>query len=111
MTCSTGCWARYGELLAVQYSDPQRMTFHQLVVDTYAAQHPDGAEPRAVQSVAIHLMTLYLFVERDVNPALGTRLHRRMVWGVSRILDRFSVVDQAAAAAVRYSLRASCGVR
>jgi len=32
-------------------------------------------------------------------------------WGVSRILDRFSVVDQAAAAAVRYSLRASCGVR
>jgi len=69
MTCSTGCWARYGELLAVQYSDPQRMTFHQLVVDAYAAQHPDGAEPRAVQSVAIHLMTLYLF-ERDVDPAL-----------------------------------------
>jgi len=79
MTCSTGCWARYGELLAVQYSDPQRMTFHQLVVDAYAAQHPDGAEPRAVQSVAIHLMTLYLFVERDVDPALGPRLHRGMV--------------------------------
>jgi len=33
------------------------------------------------------------------------------VWGVSRILDRFSVVDQAAVAAVRYSVRASCGVR
>lgn len=79
MTCSTGCWARYGELLAVQYASPERMAFHLLVVDAYAAQHPDGDDPRAVQSVAIHRMTLHLFLERDVDPALGTRLHRQMV--------------------------------
>jgi len=79
MTCSTSCWQRYGELLAAQYSDPERMVFHQLVVDTYAVQHPGGDDPRAVRSVGIHLMTLCLFLERGVDPALGTKLHRRMV--------------------------------
>jgi hypothetical protein len=55
------------------------MAFHQLVVDAYAVQHPDGADPRAIRSVGIHLMTLCLFVERGMDPALGARLHRRMV--------------------------------
>lgn len=79
MTCSPACWARYGELLAVQYSDPERMAFHQLVVDTYAVQHPGGDDPRAIRSVGIHLMTLFLFLERGTSPSLGTSLHRRMV--------------------------------
>lgn len=55
------------------------MAFHQLVVDTYAVQHPDGDDPRAIQSVGIHLMTLCLFLERYTDPSLGTRLHRRMI--------------------------------
>ncbi len=79
MTCSPACWARYGDLLAAQYTDPLRMAFHQLVVDTYAVQHPDGADAHAIQSVGIHLMTLCLFLERGTDPSLGTRLHRRMV--------------------------------
>lgn len=79
MTCSPSCWARYGDLLSAQYSDPARMAFHQLVVDAYAVQHPDGADPRAVQSVGIHLMTLCLFLERSTDPSVGARLHRRMV--------------------------------
>lgn len=79
MTCSPACWLRYGELLAVQYADQRRMAFHQLIVDTYAVQHSDGDDPRAVQSVGIHLMTLCLFLERGADPSLGTRLHRRMV--------------------------------
>ena len=79
MTCSTSCWQRYGELLAAQYSDLERMVFHRLVVDTYAVQHPGGDDPRAVRSVGIHLMRLCLFLERGVDPALGTKLHRRMV--------------------------------
>jgi hypothetical protein len=79
MSCSPACWQRYGELLAVQYAEPDRMAFHPLVVDSYAVQHPDGNDARAIQSVAIHLMTLCLFLERGVDPALGTRLHRRMV--------------------------------
>jgi hypothetical protein len=79
MLGSAACWRGYGELLAAQYSDPGRMRFHQVIVDAYAAQHPDGDDPRAVQSVAIHLMTLALFLERDVDPALGTRLHGQML--------------------------------
>lgn len=79
MTCSPACWARYSDLLAVQYANPRRMAFHQLVVDTYAVQHPDGDDPRAIQSVGIHLMTLCLFLERGTDPSLGTRLHQRMV--------------------------------
>jgi len=79
MSCSAACWAGYGELLAVQYSDPERMAFHQAVVDAYAVQHPGGADPRAIRSVGIHLMTLCLFLEHGTDPSLGTRLHRRMV--------------------------------
>ena len=79
MTCSPACWARYGDLLAVQYASPQRMAFHQLVVDSYAVQHPDGDDRRAIQSVGIHLMTLCLFIERGTDPASGTSLHRSMV--------------------------------
>lgn len=79
MTCSPACWVRYGDLLAAQYSNPDRLAFHQIVVDTYAVQHPDGDDPRAIQSVGIHLMTLCLFLERGTDPFLGTRLHRFMV--------------------------------
>ena len=79
MTCSASCWQRFGELLAAQYADPGRMAFHQLVVDAYAVQHPDGDDPRAIQSVAIHLMTLCLFLEEAVDPSLGAALHARMV--------------------------------
>jgi hypothetical protein len=83
MTSSPECWAAFGRLLAVQYGDSTRMAYHQLVVDAYAVQHPGAGgqdpDPRAVQSVGIHLMTLCLFLEHGADPALGTQLHRTMV--------------------------------
>jgi hypothetical protein len=80
MTSSPGCWSGFGELLAKDYSSADRMTFHQVVVDTYAAQHPgSGALPQQVQSVGLHLMTLCLFLECATDPALGTALHRKMM--------------------------------
>lgn len=80
MLSSPGCWREFGELLAADYSSRHRMQFHQLVVDSYAAQHPgDGDLPQQVQSVGLHLMTLCLFLEEETDPALGTALHRRMV--------------------------------
>jgi hypothetical protein len=80
MTGSAGCWGGFAELLASNYSSPQRMTFHQVIVDAYAAQHPgDGALPQQVQSVGLHLMTLCLFLESATDPALGSSLHRKMV--------------------------------
>ena len=42
MTSSPECWAAFGALLAVQYSEPARMAYHQLLVDAYAVQHPGG---------------------------------------------------------------------
>jgi hypothetical protein len=100
MRGSAACWRGYGELLAVQYSDPRRMRFHQVVVDSYAAQHPDGDDPRAVQSVAIHLMTLALFLDRDVDPALGTKLHGQMV--ARPVFHRLERPDGAAAGALNF---------
>ena len=80
MTSSAGCWRGFGELLVADYSSPERMTFHQVVVDAYAAQHPgSGALPQQVQSVGLHLMTLCLLLENATDPALGPALHRRMV--------------------------------
>ena len=79
MTGSAACWARFGELLASDYSSGERMAFHQVLVDSYAAQHPGDGGRRAVQSVGLHLMTLCLFLEHGVDAALGTALHRRMI--------------------------------
>lgn len=80
MTSSAGCWGGFAELLAADYATPQRMAFHQVVVDCYAAQHPgSGSTPQQVQSVGLHLMTLCLFLENGTDPSLGTALHRRMV--------------------------------
>jgi len=60
---------------------------------------------------AVQAGTPAAWVAGDEVYGADPNLRRTVRWGVSRILDRFSVVDQAAAAAVRYSLRASCGVR
>jgi hypothetical protein len=79
MLGSAACWKGYGELLAVQYGEPERMRFQQVVVDAFAGQHPGDGSPPAVRSVAIHLMTLALFLEQGVDPAHGHRLHRLMV--------------------------------
>ena len=76
---SAACWAAFGEVVAADYSSAERMAFHQVVVDTYAAQHPGAGDRRQVQSVSLHLMTLCLFLEHDVTPSLGPELHRQMI--------------------------------
>jgi len=79
MQGSASCWKGFGLLLEAQYSDPQRMQFHQLVVDSYAVQHPGSNSNQQVQSVGIHLMTLALFLEDGLDPGLGTQIHQEMV--------------------------------
>ena len=81
MQSSPGCWRVFGELVAADYSAAERMSLHQVVVDAYAAQHPGEGDRRQVQSVGLHLMTLCLFLEHDVDPALGPELHRRVIAG------------------------------
>jgi hypothetical protein len=70
---SPGCWALYGELLALEYGDARLMRWHRLTVDAYAAQHPGVAERRSAQSVHVHLVGLCLVLERDVDSSRAVR--------------------------------------
>lgn len=70
---SAACWARYGELLAQAAADPARGG-GQLAVDAYAVQHPGRPERRAIRSVAGHLMSLCLVLERGLDPDEAPRL-------------------------------------
>jgi hypothetical protein len=67
-------------VLAREFADPALFAaIHQLTVDAYAVQHPGRPERRAIQSVALHLSTLCLMLERAADPREGPRLHRRLV--------------------------------
>lgn len=66
---SAGCWAVYGEILEREYADYERyFDIHRLTVDAYAAQHPGKPSRRSAQSVAVHLIRLYLMLERGLPP-------------------------------------------
>jgi hypothetical protein len=73
MESSPGCWAVYGEVLAREYGDISYASLHRLTVDAYAVQHPGQPSPQSTQSVALHLMSLCLVLERGVEPARATR--------------------------------------
>jgi hypothetical protein len=59
---SPGCWAIFTELAATT-------PMNQLVVDTYAVQHPGTPSRRSIQSVAVHLVSLLMQLEHGVAPA------------------------------------------
>ena len=65
MTAAPACWHRYGELLSVLYSRPRLMTTLVMAADSYAVQHPGSPNPQAIQSVGIHLLNLYAYLERS----------------------------------------------
>jgi hypothetical protein len=62
---SAACWAIYGEVLAREYSDMGYMRVHPYTVDAYAVQHPGKPERRSIQSVIVHLITLYGTIELE----------------------------------------------
>lgn len=78
---SSGCWARYGELLALEYGDAPLMQWHRLTVDAYAAQHPGVPGRRSAQSVHVHLAGLYLLLERGAATAAVTRAMQNIADG------------------------------
>jgi len=64
MTSSPACWSAYNEILGREFQDTAYFSIHHLSVDAYAVQHPgDPADRRAVQSVNIHLASLYVVFE------------------------------------------------
>lgn len=77
MQSSPACWAKFGELLAREYSEPLYMAAHQLTVDAYAIQHPGSASPQSIQSVCVHLVSLYALLERGLPASLTPALRKR----------------------------------
>ena len=75
---SPACWAIYTALmvdeppLAPTPSSP-------LLVDAYAAQHPGLPSPQSIQSVAVHLLTLYGVLVRGAAPAAALQIRLRAV--------------------------------
>ncbi len=67
------CWGLYGEILAKEYQSPEYMTVHRLTVDAYAAQHPGKPEKRTIQSINVHLLALYLMLERGLRADFVTK--------------------------------------
>lgn len=73
MLGSAACWEVYGEILAGDYGERGYPPIHRLVVDTYAVQHPGQPDRRAIQSVRVHLMSLYLVLEQGFTPERARR--------------------------------------
>jgi hypothetical protein len=58
--------------VAVQQYEIASFDLRRLAVDAYAVQHPGTTERRAVQSVAVHLISLYFVLER-ASPTEATQ--------------------------------------
>ena len=67
----------FGEVLSREYSDFRYAAVHQLTVDTYAVQHPGTPSPQSIQSVAVHLMSLHLMLERGYASRQATKAIQR----------------------------------
>ena len=70
---SPQCWALFGEVLAREYSDFRYASVHQFTVNAYAAQHPGVPSRQSIQSVAVHLISLHLMLERSYASRKATK--------------------------------------
>jgi hypothetical protein len=74
---SAECWAVYGEVLGFELSHLVPLgQYHQLMVDTYGAQHA-GGDARSIR-VAYSLVGLFLALERGRDGLEVRRAHQRM---------------------------------
>ena len=102
MLSAPGCWATFNEIAVLQY-EIASFDLRRMVVDVYAVQHPGTTDRRAVQSVAVHLISLYFVLERGLTPTEATDKMRyaladksRFVWLKSPpLLGDITVVDVA----------------
>ena len=77
---NAGCWEIYGEILAKEYGAyGYPALIHHLTVDTYAVQHPGEACRQAVQSVNVHLASLYLILEREWNGPQASQAMAKLI--------------------------------
>lgn len=78
MLSSAGCWMMFGEVLAREYEDMRYFRVHQLTVDAYACQHPGKNERRSINSVAIHLCSLYARLELGIAHRESIQLRKKL---------------------------------
>lgn len=72
---SPGCWQLYTDVLAREYGEWNYPAIHRLTVDCYAAQHPTQApDPKSAQSVQVHLLGIYLALEKKTEPSKITKI-------------------------------------
>ncbi len=74
MASSPGCWAIYGGILALEYSNALYAKNHRLTVDAYAVQHPGEPSRQAIRSVCMHLCTLCAVYECGLTSRDATAL-------------------------------------
>ena len=72
------CRAESGAVLAAFYEAPL-FAKRQYVVDAYACTHPDPTTRSGIQSTALCLMTLDLYLQCGQPVADGSRMHREMM--------------------------------
>jgi len=102
-----GCWARFNEVLAKEFSQPEYWKAHRLTVDAYCAQHASGDDRRQVQSVVVHLVALYLNFEmrysneriaQCMDSLIHQHKHRFPKLNKPQFVDTLNITDVLAAA-------------
>ena len=106
MLAAPGCWSLFNQV-AVQQYEIASFDLRRMAVDAYAVQHPGTTDRRAVQSVAVHLISLYFVLERGLTPTAATDKMRvaltdksRFVWlkppssmGEITVVDVVNITD------------------
>jgi hypothetical protein len=64
---SPGCYTYFNEILALESQNWQYPVIHRLLVDSYCVQHPGIESKKSIQSVAIHLLALYMALEKNFD--------------------------------------------
>ncbi|MEJ7711938.1 MAG: DUF5946 family protein [Pyrinomonadaceae bacterium] len=75
---SPGCWEIFGEVIAKEFSDMAYYSVHQLTVDTYAVHHPGTPSRQSIQSVTVHLVSLFGVLECGFNIEETTKIKQRL---------------------------------
>jgi len=71
MDSSPGCWKLFGQILEKEYSNHEYMVNHRITVDAFAVQHYGKPSPQAIQSVNLHLASMYVIYVRGFDVKLA----------------------------------------
>lgn len=93
------CAAQYAATVSCFCSEPDLVPQRQHVVDAYACQHPLATTRRGVQTSARCPMTLDLVLDRGLDVALGSALHRKMMHTRPEVFAALATPDPRQASA------------